>query len=434
MNPFESLKIALRGLTNNKMRSALTMLGIIIGVAVVIIVVAIGEGATERVKQIVNSLGTNLLTVFPGPSRIRITAASSAANTAAASSSSSRSGGGGSGGGGGNFSSRLTFEDAELIARNYPHTIEAVAPQVRDGVQVRFGSKDINTSLTGANIEFPYVRGVEVSKGRYFTEEEIEGSSKVCLIGPTVAEKLAGSSKADMTGQTIALNRQNFKVLGMLAPRGMTAWGNDQDDTVVVPITTAMRRILNRRTIGMLSIRCTSPRMMPLAQEQVSAFLRARHNIPPPYPDNDDFTIRSQTELMDTQQSTAQTMTSLLSMVAVVSLVVGGIGIMNIMLVSVTERTREIGIRKALGATPQDILLQFLIESAILSFIGGLLGIVVGIVGAHLLSTLAGWETIVNSTAVFAAVAVSVAVGLFFGIYPASKAAAMHPIEALRYE
>jgi putative ABC transport system permease protein len=257
---------------------------------------------------------------------------------------------------------------------------------------------------------------------------------KVCVVGRTVAEKLVGSPDADMTGQSILVNRQEFKVVGMMAAKGATAWGQDQDDTIIIPITTAMRRVLNRQSLESIQIRCVSQKLMPLAQEQISTFLRNRHKLQPPFPDNDDFRIFSQTELMERQRSVTDTMTSLLSIVAVVSLIVGGIGIMNIMLVSVTERTREIGIRKAIGATPRDIMAQFLIESVIISIIGGIIGVGVGIGGAALLANIGGWNTIVDQTAVIAAVAVSAAVGIFFGIYPASKAARLHPIEALRFE
>ncbi|MCW3052682.1 MAG: ABC-type antimicrobial peptide transport system,permease component [Chthonomonadales bacterium] len=417
MNLFESLRVSLRGLVSNKMRSALTMLGIIIGVAVVILVVAIGQGATKRVTDTVNSLGTNLLSIFPGQSRIRITAATA---TAAA----------GSKGG----SSSMTLKDAEVIAENFKKSVDAVAPQVRDNVQVRMNGKDASTNLTGSSLEYPYVNNVEVDHGRYFTQEEMDGSQKVCVAGVTIADKLTGDPKTDLTGQVIAINRQQFKVVGMLAPKGAGAWGQDQDDVVIVPITTAMRRILNRRFINFMSIRCISPETMPLAQEQISTFLRNRHHLTPPFPDNDDFNIRSQTDLMASQQSVTGTMTTLLSCVAIISLIVGGIGIMNIMLVSVTERTREIGIRKAIGATPRDILMQFLIESAILSLLGGIIGIGLGVGGSMLLASIGGWNTIVSSSAIIAAVVVSAGVGIFFGIYPASKAAALHPIEALRYE
>jgi putative ABC transport system permease protein len=220
----------------------------------------------------------------------------------------------------------------------------------------------------------------------------------------------------------------------MLVPKGSGAWGQDQDDVLICPITTAMRRVFNRTNIDSIGVRCITQDMMPLAQEQITNYLRIRHKLQPPFPDNDDFMIFSQTELLRSQQSVTDTMTSLLSAVAVISLVVGGIGIMNIMLVSVTERTREIGIRKAIGATPRDILMQFLIESAIISLLGGIIGIILGVGGAMVLSQVAGWVTIVNETAVVVALVVSAGVGIFFGIYPASKAAALAPIEALRYE
>ena len=417
MNLFESLRVSLRGLVSNKMRSALTMLGIIIGVAVVILVVAIGQGATKRVTDTVNSLGTNLLSIFPGQSRIRITAATAAATA-------------GSKGG----SSSMTLRDAEVIAETFKKSVDAVAPQVRDNVQIRLNGKDATTNLTGSSLDYPYVNNVEVDHGRYFTQEEMDGSQKVCVAGISIADKLTGDPKTDLTGQVIAINRQQFKVVGMLAPKGAGAWGQDQDDVVIVPITTAMRRVLNRRFINFMSIRCISPETMPLAQEQISTFLRNRHHLTPPFPDNDDFNIRSQTDLMASQQSVTGTMTTLLSCVAIISLIVGGIGIMNIMLVSVTERTREIGIRKAIGATPRDILMQFLIESAILSLLGGIIGIGLGVGGSMLLASIGGWNTIVSSSAIIAAVVVSAGVGIFFGIYPASKAAALHPIEALRYE
>lgn len=431
MNLFESIQIALRGLSSNKMRTALTMLGIIIGVAVVIIVVAIGQGATQRVTEAVNSLGTNLLTVRSERSRVRITAAITKAAQAQTGTGTTTTQTQDSGGGSAN---RMTLEDARLIATKFPRTIAAAAPQVRTNAQVRLGSTDTSTSLTGTTPEYTFVTNTETTSGRFFTNYEMDGSLTVCVLGQSTAEKLTGDPNADLTGQTILVNRRNYTVIGMLARKGATAWGQDQDDTIIIPITTAMRRVMNRQSIDAILVRCVSERMMPLAEEQIAAFLRTRHRLQPPFPENDDFGIRSQTELMERQRSVTDTMTSLLSIVAVVSLVVGGIGIMNIMLVSVTERTREIGIRKAIGATPRDILMQFLIESAIISLLGGIVGIGVGVGGAILLASVGGWNTIVNSTAVATAVVVSAGVGIFFGIYPASKAASLHPIEALRFE
>ena len=423
MNILECLRVAMRGLTNNKMRTALTMLGIIIGVGVVILVVAIGQGATKQVTDTVNSLGTNLLSISSNRNRLRVGTAISRTSVT----STAASGGGGS-------SNRLTLDDMKMIANNFKKTVDAAAPQVDAGVQIRMGSVDSNTQVVGTSQDYPYVKNVEVAKGRYFTQEEMDGSLKVCVAGPTIAEKMLGDAKADLSGKTLTINRQTFQVVGMLSPRGATSWGQDQDDVILMPYTTAMRRVLNTQYLNDILVRCTTPAMMPLAQEEIGTLLRNRHHLTPPFPEHDDFTIRSQTDLLQTQQSVTGTMTMLLSSVAVISLVVGGIGIMNIMLVSVTERTREIGIRKAIGATPRDILMQFLIESAIISLLGGLIGIGIGVGGSFLLAKVAGWNTIVSSTAIVAAVVVSAGVGIFFGIYPASKAAALHPIDALRYE
>ena len=430
MNLMQCMRVAMRGLANNKLRTALTMLGIIMGVGVVILVVAIGEGAKQRIIETVNTLGTNLLNVSPGRNTIRVgtaanrTAAPSTTTTGTTTAASS----------GGSLTNHLTLEDARLIATNFSKTVDAVAPQIDTGAQIHIGPVDGNTQVIGTDLEYPYVKNADVTHGRYFTQSEVDGSLKVCVIGVSVAEHMTGDPNTDLTGKTIAINRQNFQILGVLAPKGAGSWGQDQDDVILVPVTTAMRRILNRRFLDNVLVRCTTPEMMPLAQEQISAFLRVRHHLPPPFPDNDDFRIRSQTDLLQTQQTITGTMTMMLSIVAIVSLVVGGIGIMNIMLVSVTERTREIGIRKAIGATPRDILLQFLIEAAIISLLGGFVGIAVGVGGSILLSAVAGWSTIVNATAILAAVIVSAGVGIFFGIYPASKAAALQPIDALRFE
>jgi len=432
MNLLENLRIALRGLASNKMRTALTMLGIIIGVGVVIIVVAIGQGATQSVTAAINSLGTNQLSVRPNWGRVRLTAAvahkTRGSGPVASSTVSANFGGSSSG------SDNLTLDDANKIAANFPQTVAAVAPQVRGGVQARLGGTDSSTSYVGTTPDYLYVNNVTLSSGRFFSSYDVEGRRLVCVVGKTVADNLVNGGSHDLTGRTISVSGKNFEVIGMLAPKGAGAFGQDQDDVVVMPITTAMMRIDNKTRLDFMSIRCTTAKMMPLAQQQIASFLRNRHHLRPPFPDNDDFRIGSQTELMARQQSVTGTMTSLLSAVAIISLIVGGIGIMNIMLVSVTERTREIGIRKAIGATPRDILLQFLIESAIISLLGGLVGIIIGIGGAVLLATVGGWNTIIGTASVFIALGVSAGVGLFFGIYPATKAAALHPIEALRYE
>jgi putative ABC transport system permease protein len=431
MNLFECFRVALRGLMSNKMRTGLTMLGIIMGVGVVIIVVAIGEGAKKRVTDAVNSMGTNLLNVTPDRNRLKIGNASSRATATATSSPTTAA----------TTSTNnttpinsLTLFDARQLAANFRTTIDRIAPQIDNDIQVRLGNVDTTTEVAGTSIDYPYVKKTSVATGRFFTQDEVDGVAKVCVLGSTVVEHLTGDPQTDLNGKTLLINRQNFLVLGTLVSKGSGGNGQDQDDIILVPVTTAIRRLYNRQALNNLLIRCKSEEMMPLAQEQVSAYLRNRHHLHPPFPDNDDFRIRNQVELLQTQQSVTGTMTSLLSAVAVISLVVGGIGIMNIMLVSVTERTREIGIRKAVGATPRDILMQFLIESSVISLLGGLIGIGLGVGGSTLLATVAGWTTIVNSTAIVAALVVSAGVGIFFGIYPASKAAALHPIVALRFE
>jgi putative ABC transport system permease protein len=401
------------------MRTGLTMLGIIIGVAVVIVVVAIGQGAGQRVTDAVNSLGTNLLQVRPGQPKVRLTAASLAAGSTAGSVTSSN---------------HLTLQDVNLISKNFSSTIDAVAPQVRGNVQIQLGDVDSSTTLMGVTTAYPYVSNVAVDEGSFFTNADDQGDRKVCVVGVTIALKLENDATADLTGKTIMINHQGFLVEGMLTPKGSGAFGQDQDDIILCPIGTAMRRMLNKTTIDFLSVRCTTPDAMPLAQQQIARFLENRHHIPPPYPENDDFQITSQTEIMARQATVTDTMTYLLTAVAIISLVVGGIGIMNIMLVSVTERTREIGIRKAIGATPKDILLQFLIESIIISLIGGIIGVATGVLGGLAMAKFGGWAMILSTPSILLALVVSGAVGIFFGIYPASKASQLHPITALRYE
>jgi|YelNatPaOPRAMG01_1025707.scaffolds.fasta_scaffold32941_3 putative ABC transport system permease protein len=436
MNILESLRVSLRGLTSNKMRSFLTMLGIIIGVAVVILVVAIGQGAALNVKQNIEAFGNNLLMIWSGSSRIKINAitvktatgsgsAAAAGNTNTLSTTSGASL---------YQTNTLTLADAQDIAKDFPQTVLAVAPEVRGNVQIRLGSNNSTTSIIGSTPDYALVSNAPVDRGRYFTNQEVDGRLKVCVIGATVAYKLAGDSEANLVGRTIYVNQQNFLVVGMLKPKGTGMFGQDQDDVIVAPITTVMDRVLNRRFLSNINVECVSQKMMPLAQQQISNFLRVRHHLLPPFPENDDFNIRSQTEILQRMNSITGTMTSMLSLVAIISLLVGGIGIMNIMLVSVTERTREIGIRKAIGATPSDIMWQFLIESSLISLMGGIIGIIGGVGGAYALSKIGGWVTIINPTAIVVAIVVSAGVGIFFGIYPAHKASSLPPIEALRYE
>jgi len=395
----------------------LTMLGIVIGVAVVILVVAIGEGASQSVTDSINSLGTNQLTIRPGRPTLRITAAASTGTAQALV-----------------MANRLNMADSNLIQKDFPTTIAALAPQARATTQITLGNKDANTSVMGTSPEYLFVNNATMRSGAMFSDYENAGGAKVCVVGTTIVKEMVGSADADMTGTTILINHNRFSVLGVMNPKGAGAFGQDQDDVILIPIQTALRRVLNTQVLNLITVRCTSPGLMSLAQEQIASLLRNRHHIPPPYPQNDDFQITNQTEILQRQESVTGTMTTLLSAVAVISLIVGGIGIMNIMLVSVTERTREIGIRKAVGATPRDILMQFLIESALISMLGGFIGVAIGIAGTYILSSIAGWATVVDPLAAALALGVSAAVGIFFGLYPAQKAAALHPIDALTYE
>ena len=407
-------RLAFRSLNNNKLRTLLTMLGIIIGVAVTILVVGIGQGATASVSSQINALGTNLLTVRQGSRKVQLTAAGRNAPTQA--------------------QNDLTLQDAQVIAKAFPQSISAVAPQVRGNVQVRMNGVDTQTAVIGTTPEYMTVNNAQVRAGRFFTSYENQGNMKVCLVGNSVAGALTGNGSANLTGQYLSINSTNYLIVGMLAPKGTGAFGQDQDNIVIVPITTAMQRVLGQTNLSMISISCISPSMMPLAQQQVTSLLRQRHHLHPPFPQNDDFQVANQTDLLARSESVTTTMTTLLTAVAIISLVVGGIGIMNIMLVSVTERTREIGIRKAIGATPNDILMQFLIEASIISILGGIVGVLVGIGGATVLASVGGWSTIISNSALALALGVSAGVGMFFGIYPARKAASLNPIEALRYE
>ncbi len=403
-----SLRIALRALRVNKMRSVLTMLGIIIGVSAVIAMVAVGAGAKARIAEQIASMGSNLLIILSG---------------------SSTSGGIRMGSG---TVPTLTVDDAKAIMGEVP-SVKYVAPVIQGVAQVVSGNQNWSTGILGTTPEMLDIREWPVGSGRVFTQQEVDGAARVCLLGMTVADNLFGG--IDPIGQIVRIKNAPFMVVGVLSKKGQSTWGQDQDDTVMVPLTTAQKRLFGMQFPGMvraISVQAKGPEVMGEAEEQINALLRQRHRIQ--QNQDNDFTVRNLTEIMATQQQTATVMSYLLGAIASISLIVGGIGIMNIMLVSVTERTREIGIRIAVGAKSNDILLQFLIESLVLSLIGGILGITIGIIGTYILSAVTQWPTLLSVQAIFLAFFFSGSIGVFFGFYPARKASLLDPIEALRYE
>jgi putative ABC transport system permease protein len=411
MNIIQGIRVALQGLTANKLRSGLTMLGIIIGVAAVIALVAVGQGAQAAVTQRFQSLGSNLLVISPGAAFYgRVSQGAASAQS-------------------------LTNEDAAAIAQ-LATLVETVAPEYSiRGAQVVYGNKNTQTSALGVTSEYLTVRNWEVARGRFIDQQDVESLAKVCALGTTVVEDLFGGNYLDPVGKTVKINRQNYQVVGVMASKGQTGFTNE-DDQVFIPLSTAQVKFggAGNTSLGSINVQVVSAEMMDFAQAELKAILRARHGLSPSQAD--DFNIRSQVQIMEMVQQTTGTFTILLGAIAAISLIVGGIGIMNIMLVSVTERTREIGIRKAVGAKRRDILMQFLVEAVVLSGLGGVVGVLVGWGSAQLLSRLASdfLRTLVTPDSVVMALGVSVAIGLFFGIYPANRAARLNPIEALRHE
>ena len=405
---FASLRIALRALMVNKMRSALTMLGIIIGVGAVIAMIAVGSGAKKRIAEQIASMGSNLLIVMSG---------------------SSTSGGLRFGSG---TVPTLNVDDAKAILTEIP-AVKYVAPNLGGVAQVVFGNQNWSTVVNGTTPEVLEIRDWSLSLGRPFTQQDIDGTTKVCLLGQTVVDNLFGG--IDPVGQVIRIKMVPFTVIGVLAPKGQSTWGQDQDDTIIIPLTTAQKRLFGMQFPGMvkqIAVQARGPEVMKEAEDQITDLLRQRHHIQSNQ--DNDFTVRNLTEIMSTAEQSASVMSLLLGAIASISLIVGGIGIMNIMLVSVTERTREIGIRIAVGAKGRDILLQFLIESMVLSLIGGALGIGIGITGTFILSAFTRWPVLFSIEAILLAFLFSGSVGVFFGFYPARKASLLNPIEALRYE
>jgi putative ABC transport system permease protein len=405
-----SMRIALRALRVNRTRSALTMLGIIIGVAAVIAMVGVGAGATARIQGEIQSIGSNLIIVLPG----------------SVSSSGVRLGSGGV--------ATLTVDDAKAIATECP-SVALAAPAVRGGVQVVYGNNNWATVVQGVTPDYMTIRDYTMLSGQFFTTQDVDAAAKTAVLGETVARNLFGDANA--AGQVVIIKNVPFTVAGVLTPKGQSPTGQDQDDVILLPISTAMQKVLgvnkaNAKAVGSLMVQAISPQAMIDAIQEMDALLRERHRILPGL--EDDFTIRNLTEVFTAQESSAQVMSILLGAIASVSLVVGGIGIMNIMLVSVTERTREIGLRLAVGGKRHDILSQFLVEAVTLSIVGGIIGIVTGLTASVLISHFAQWSTEVSLLSVLLSFLFSAFVGVFFGYYPARKAAFLNPIEALRYE
>ena len=398
-------RISLRALRRNVLRSLLTMLGIIIGVAAVIAMVAVGNGAKAQVEAQIATLGQNVILIMSGN-----------ANR------------GGFGMGFGSAPS-LTKQDYEALRKEITG-ITGVSPDVRASAQVAAGNQNVNTTVFGVSEDYVQIRTWPVASGANFTEADVRSANKVALIGQTTAKTLFG--EGDPVGQFIRVGNASFSVVGLLASKGMAMMGMDQDDVVLVPYTSAMIRLTGAATFRSFSVQAEASGLVEEVKTQLTELLRQRHRIGAGK--NDDFNIRTQQEIAEMATSTSKVMTVLLGAIAGVSLMVGGIGIMNIMLVSVTERTREIGVRLAVGARGRDILMQFLIEAMILSVTGGLVGIALGIGVARTLSANFGWNTLVSPQSIVMAFAFSVAIGVFFGFYPARKAAQLDPIEALRYE
>jgi len=399
------LRVALRAIARNKMRSALTVLGIIIGVGAVIAMVGIGEGASQMVQSQISSLGDNLITIFPGSFMA-----------------------GGAHGGAGSRSS-LTEDDALAIEAQVPH-ITAVTPVARTGAQVVYGNQNWATSIEGGDPDYFDIRRWRIVDGTGFSDSAVRGQAKVAVIGNTIATQLFPGE--DPVGQTIRIKKIPFQVIGVLESKGQNSWGRDQDDVIIVPYTTVLKKLSGQTYLGQILASATSMAALPQATEAITQLLRQRHRIPAGQ--DDDFTVRTQQDISNVMGSTTKVMRGLLAAIASVSLLVGGIGIMNIMLVSVTERTREIGIRMAVGAKGWHVMIQFLAEAVVLACFGGLLGIALGLGAADVVRRTANWPVLIQPAAIVGSFLVAAAIGIFFGFWPARKASRLDPIEALRYE
>jgi putative ABC transport system permease protein len=410
MNMIECVRSALQSLRINVLRSALTTLGIVIGVGAVIAMVAIGAGAEARVSALISSLGTNILMVTRGAvstGGVRLAAGSRPA---------------------------LTLDDAEAI-QNEIGAVQAAAPVVRGSGQIVFGNGNWATTINGITAEYFETREWYAEAGRELIQEDINSAAKVIVLGATVAENIFGDG--DPIGQIVRLQNVPLEVVGVLARKGESPWGGDQDDIVFIPVSTAKKRVLGERQlrgnlVNSIMVKVRSADLLPEAQQNVRDLLRQRHRLRGDRPD--DFNLRNMSDVMQTRAESSRVMTLLLASIASVSLLVGGIGIMNIMLVSVTERTREIGLRMAIGARGRDVLAQFVTEAVVLSSIGGMVGVACGVGASMIIASMAGWPMLIEIDAILVAVLFSAAIGVFFGFYPARRAARLDPIEALRYE
>jgi putative ABC transport system permease protein len=405
---FSMLSEAWHAMGANRLRTFLTMLGMVIGVGAVILMMAIGEGAQQSIKRSIDSMGSNLFVILSGSS----------------STSGSRSGSGNS--------SALNINDANAVGDL--EDIAAIAPISTGNAQIIFSGNNWNTSIIGTSPTYFSIRGWNVDSGELFSDADIRSANRVALIGKTVAENLFGDD-IDPIGKTIRIKKSPFTILGVLESKGQSFDGRDQDDTIIVPITTAQRKLFGNQIPGsvrMIMAQAKSEKYMGVAEDAINDLIRQRHNIRENA--ESDFSVRNLTAMAKTASDTAKTMSMLLGAIASISLLVGGIGIMNIMLVSVTERTREIGIRMAIGAREKDILLQFLLEACVISIVGCVIGVALGLGGALLVKKMVGAEILISMQSIVLAFSVAASVGVFFGYYPASKAAKLHPIEALRYQ
>jgi putative ABC transport system permease protein len=400
------LKAAIRSLARNKMRTFLTMLGIIIGVGSVIAMLAIGQGSRESIQAQIANLGTNLLTVFPSASMsggVRMEAGSSV---------------------------RLTLDDYKAVAERCPAILYST-PTVRTSGQLIAGSQNWRTSVWGVYPDYFSIRNLTIDQGSIFSSAEDKSAQKVCVIGQTVIKYLFGEGM-DPVGKQIRINKIPFTVIGTIAAKGQNAFGQDQDDIVIAPFTTVQERMLTITYINAIMVSAMTEKMIPEATDEITQVLKERHRLGPS--EDPDFTIRSQADISSAATATSGILTVLLASIASISLLVGGIGIMNIMLVSVTERTREIGIRMGVGARGRDVLLQFLIEALMISLIGGIIGVAVGVFASEIIAGVMKWPIVISIESIALSFLFSTAIGIFFGWYPARKAAGLNPIDALRYE